>query len=530
MADIDEIAFYPQVESLGYDSAWVADSQMLFSDCYAVLALAARGRPRACAWARGGHLRHADPAGARGGDGHAQPARAGRVHLGMGTGNTAMRSMGHRRCASRTTASTCACSAACSGGTSVDYAFEGARQPIKMLIREKKYMSLEPRIPLYVSAFGPRAMEVGGQYGDGLVIAIPPRGLPPAEAARAGRVGARRDGRELGRGLPRVRADQRRATRARRGGRLRAGDPRGGAERDGERVLLLRYDARARREPPAFLRRIWKRYVALVEETPPEHRHFRTHEGHYTYLHPGEAELIDADLVRDTCLVGSAEELIERIQELERGGLRELMWATGTDDKWRFSRDLRRSGDGARLASHAQLRPLLKISVVLAGYVATFVLASMVVAVRVALTSGPDVQASSGMYAFGDAALWVAVVGTVGLLPTGLALFFLRPVRTFWTLLAGVGLVVAATGAAALILYIVGRAATPPSVLSAAAALTPLRMLPAPLFAVAFLVGGLISPYQAPRWTLWAAAGVEIVVSGYIGIVWFLPIFLSLAG
>ena len=46
MADVDEIAFYPQVESLGYDSAWVADSQMLFSDCYAVLALAAQRTSR----------------------------------------------------------------------------------------------------------------------------------------------------------------------------------------------------------------------------------------------------------------------------------------------------------------------------------------------------------------------------------------------------------------------------------------------------------------------------------------------------
>ena len=35
MADID-------AESLGYDSVWVTDSQMIFSDCYAVLALAAR--------------------------------------------------------------------------------------------------------------------------------------------------------------------------------------------------------------------------------------------------------------------------------------------------------------------------------------------------------------------------------------------------------------------------------------------------------------------------------------------------------
>ena len=110
------------------------------------------------------------------------------------------------------------------------------------------------------------------------------------------------------------------------------------------------YDAVHERgiEPPPFLRRIWKRYCALVEETPAEHRHFRTHEGHYTYIHPGEAELIDAELVRATCLVGTAEELIERIQELERGGLRELMLATGTDEKWRFSQELARTGCMAR--------------------------------------------------------------------------------------------------------------------------------------------------------------------------------------
>src|SRR2546423_6086735 len=46
MANIDEIGFFPHAEALGYDSVWVADSQMLFSDCYAVLALAARQTSR----------------------------------------------------------------------------------------------------------------------------------------------------------------------------------------------------------------------------------------------------------------------------------------------------------------------------------------------------------------------------------------------------------------------------------------------------------------------------------------------------
>jgi len=42
MANVDEIGFFSHAETLGYDSVWVTDSQMLYSDCYAVLALAAR--------------------------------------------------------------------------------------------------------------------------------------------------------------------------------------------------------------------------------------------------------------------------------------------------------------------------------------------------------------------------------------------------------------------------------------------------------------------------------------------------------
>jgi alkanesulfonate monooxygenase SsuD/methylene tetrahydromethanopterin reductase-like flavin-dependent oxidoreductase (luciferase family) len=340
MADIDEIAFYPHVESLGYDSVWVADSQMLFSDCYAVLALAARETSRlrlgpgvAICGTRIPPVHVAAMA-------TLNRLAPGRVHLGIGTGNTALRSMGQPPMRIADYGEYLRVLRGLLRGEAVDYVYEGTRHPIRMLIREKKYMSLEPRIPLYVSAFGPRAMELAGQYGDGLVFAIPPRGLPPAEALAQAQVGARREGRTLGEDFhmcaltsivllePGEAADSERVIRA-----------------VGPNVMAsvyYFYDAVHERgiEPPPFLRRIWKRYCALVEEIPAAHRHFRTHEGHYTYLHPGEAELIDADLVRDTCLVGSPEELIERIQELERGGLRELMWATGTDEKWRFSQQL----------------------------------------------------------------------------------------------------------------------------------------------------------------------------------------------
>src|SRR5919109_812525 len=91
---IDDWQLIPYAESLGYDRAWVPDSQMIWSDCYAVLALAAQNTKRI-------HL----------GTGVAIPGTRiapvtahsiasinrlapGRTFLGIGTGHTAMRVMG----------------------------------------------------------------------------------------------------------------------------------------------------------------------------------------------------------------------------------------------------------------------------------------------------------------------------------------------------------------------------------------------------------------------------------------------------
>ena len=102
------------------------------------------------------------------------------------------------------------------------------------------------------------------------------------------------------------------------------------------------YDAVHERgiEPPPFLRRIWKRYCALVEENAGRAPALPHPRGPLHLPPPGRG---GADRRRPGARHlpgGRAEELVERIQELERGGLRELMWATGTDEKWRFSQQL----------------------------------------------------------------------------------------------------------------------------------------------------------------------------------------------
>jgi len=341
MADVDEIGFFNHVENLGYDSVWVTDSQMLFSDCYAVLALAARQTTR-LRLGTGTSI-----AGIRVPPVHVAAMATlnriapGRVHIGIATGNTATRSMGQKPMRIADYREYVRVLSALLRGEVVDYTYEGVTRPIKMLMHEDKYMNLAPKIPLYVSGFGPRAMGIAGEFGDGLVFAIPPRGIAVPEAMAHVRQGAARGGRSLDGFLNCALTN------------LVLLEP--GEAVDSERVLrwigpnvmasvYYFYDQvhERGREPPAFLERIWKRYCALVEEVPAEHRHFRTHEYHYTYLHPGEAELIDAQLIRDTCLVGTADELIEQLRELERQGLQEIMFATGVDGKWHFAQELAR--------------------------------------------------------------------------------------------------------------------------------------------------------------------------------------------
>ena len=172
------------------------------------------------------------------------------------------------------------------------------------------------------------------------------------------------------------------------------------------------------------------------------------------------------------------------------------------------------------------MKSALKVTLVAGGYVAAFLAASAAVAIRMAATSGPDAQAASGMYAFGDSVVFVAVFGVLALVPTGGALYFLRPYQRFWMVLSLSCLAVAVTGLSAAILFAFGRHATPPSPLAMLAGLSVLRILVAPLLALTFLVCALFTPHRSPRLTLLAATAMETAVTACAGAVWFIQVFL----
>ncbi|MEZ0367979.1 MAG: hypothetical protein ACAI44_02705 [Candidatus Sericytochromatia bacterium] len=173
------------------------------------------------------------------------------------------------------------------------------------------------------------------------------------------------------------------------------------------------------------------------------------------------------------------------------------------------------------------MKPFQKVAVVAAGYLVAVLLACAAVAIRMAMTSGPDAQASSGMYAFGDLLLFIAVFGVSVLVPTGAGLYFLKSNPGFWKVFSALGLALALTGVTAAVLFAIGKDAAAPSVLSTGAGFAVLRILVSPLFTLGFCLCAFFAPKGSPRFNFIAASIMEAVVSALVGFFWFVTLFFN---
>ena len=121
------------------------------------------------------------------------------------------------------------------------------------------------------------------------------------------------------------------------------------------------------------------------------------------------------------------------------------------------------------------------------------------------------------------APVFLAVFGVAAVPPTGAALFFLRPYRSFWRALSVAALTIAVTGLAAFIEYVAARTAAAGSILHVWSWLAVLRILAAPLFAVAFLLSGLFAPNRSYRIALLVSTLIEAVAFAYVALTWLRP-------
>jgi hypothetical protein len=167
------------------------------------------------------------------------------------------------------------------------------------------------------------------------------------------------------------------------------------------------------------------------------------------------------------------------------------------------------------------MKPLAKIALVLAAYLAALAIASIVVAIHVAATRGPDRDLYGAMYDFGDLLLFLGVSALAALPASGAALYFLRQRPLFWISLSLATIALAATGVVALTSMLVPSMNTPAVGLRAWLALSPIRILAAPLFALFFVMAGVMAPARASRRVLFSAAVLEVVAFASVALRWY---------
>ncbi len=321
---IDDWQMFPYLEELGYNAGWVPDSQMIWSDCYATMALAAQntttlrlGTGVAIAGTRLAPVTAHSIASIN-------RIAPGRVFLGIGTGHTAMRVMGQNPMPPSAFRDYLRVVRGLLGGEEVE--FQG--KPIKFLDRELECINTEHQVPIYVAANGPKALAAAGAYGDGRIGAgNEPYGLLTKNLGRIRR-GAEEAGREIG--------DDFHTSVLTFACVLKPGEELTSdrvIEETGAQVISSMhfwYEIYRQRGNDGFIlaevRDVWEDYKAYVESEMPEaRRHQILHTGHCAFLPPAERRFITPAMIKASGgLVGEPDEIIARLRELENAGLREI--------------------------------------------------------------------------------------------------------------------------------------------------------------------------------------------------------------
>ena len=325
---IDDWQLIKYAEDLGFDNAWVPDSQMIWSDCYAVMALAAQNTSRI-----------------RLGTGVAIPGTRiapvtahsiasinqiapGRVFLGIGTGHTAMRVMGMEPMRIRDFREYLRVVRTLLRGEEVEYTFNDRTRTIQFLHQDLRFINLENPVPIYVAANGPRALRTAGEYGDGLISVFNEQ--PDVLAYNLGVV--QEGAAKADRTLPNTFHTSTLTTSVvlQPGEQLtsdRVIDECGSQVAGAIHFVYEIYKQTGNEDGiPKDFRGIWDEYCAFVDkmETPQEKRYLQLHNGHCTFLVPEERRFITPEAIRGVCLVGTPDEIIEKVRTAEKGGLKEI--------------------------------------------------------------------------------------------------------------------------------------------------------------------------------------------------------------
>ncbi len=307
-------------EQLGFTHAWFVDSQLLTSDVYACLALAATHTTTLRLGTGVTIVGTRIPPVIAHSIATINQLAPGRVILGLGTGHTAWRTMNMPPVPLAEFRHAVEVCRGLLRGETVVYRERGRQSHIRFMDIEHGYINVGERVPIYLAASHPKAQALAGELGDGLLTLslLSPDSLSRNLAAvapgwedRAG--GKPADFSVVTLGISCV---------------LQAGEAvnsRRVLARVGPRIAVaLHYAHEVAKQGKAvplflqpFLTPAYQRYL--------DDRWADIHATHSRFLHPGEDKFITPEAIRAMSLTGSRDDILERLHQLEAAGLTQMV-------------------------------------------------------------------------------------------------------------------------------------------------------------------------------------------------------------
>jgi 5,10-methylenetetrahydromethanopterin reductase len=336
---IGDTDYVVRAEALGYSHAWLADSQMLWSDCYATLALAA-WRTSTIRLGTGVAVAGTRPAPVNAaGIATINALAPGRTFFGVGAGNTAMRVMGQPPQRIAEFADYLATLGPLLRGEEalmgpLTRGASGA-VPIRHIMPDRGFVNFAQPIPLYVSGFGPKSLGLAGRFGDGAVMGLPVNGAMMETRWHQIEQGAAAAGRRIERSgfyttalTTIVVLDEGEP----------ADSPRVKAECGAMAMASVHYVYDQWRnfghQAPGVYRGIWADYCALLETYPAERRHQRIHAGHNCWVLPEEEPFLTPEVLQAGAMIGTRDQLLARLRDLAAAGLDQVMILPNFDTRY----------------------------------------------------------------------------------------------------------------------------------------------------------------------------------------------------
>ncbi len=333
---IQDVDYVVRAEELGYSHAWLADSQMLWSDCYATLALAAYRTSR-IQLGTGVAVSGTRPAPVNAaGIATINALAPGRTFFGVGAGNTARRVMGLPPQRIKEFEQYLQTLAPLLKGEEAMMPAGDQSIPIRHIMPDKGFVNFDEPIPLYVSGFGPKSLALAGKYGDGAVLALVGNPAAMASVWHMMAEGARSVGREISPHgdyyttalTTMVVLDEGEAVDS----------PRVKAECGAMAMAAVHYAYDQYRnfghQPPNALAGIWDEYTTLLESYPAERRHQRIHAGHNCWVLEEEEKFLTPEVLSASSMIGTREQLIEQLRGMGAAGLNQVMILPNFDTRF----------------------------------------------------------------------------------------------------------------------------------------------------------------------------------------------------